>query len=154
MNEIKKKWLNKLNALFLDLKLNPKIIFIANDETNRYYFDENDSGKFIMADCIFEIKSKLVSIQMMSNPNKEYRFSPDLKYFWEYDFFDKKRTKKDTNWPTIWKFTKKHLDNYNNKYNIFILLAFHADFRGSKNGIYAIEIEYIDDFLRNFNFNK
>ncbi len=153
MKETKKKWIEKINNIFIDLKINPKIIFISSDETNRYYFDKKDSSKFIMADCIFKINSKLISIQMMVNPNKEYRFSPDLKHFWEYDYPNGSKTKRDVNWPSIWNFTKKYWDIYNNNYNLFILLAYHANFKGSKNGIYAIEIDYINDFFKNFNFN-
>ncbi|ATZ17242.1 hypothetical protein ELUMI_v1c05180 [Williamsoniiplasma luminosum] len=156
MNALKHRWKENILTIFKQKYQDTKIAFeaIQGNDGNKFFYDKLDDKKYLMGDVIFEVNKEYYTFEFFTDPSKEYRFSPNLKEFWEYEFPNGKRTKRQTNWPNIWKNSKIYIDKYNGSYNKFFLIAKHVNHNGSGNGIYAVGIDFVEEFISKFVLNQ
>ncbi|AUB32011.1 hypothetical protein [Spiroplasma floricola] len=153
MNKKKRKWINEVFNMISKKLTDAKIIFQSSEESNKFYFGE-DNNNFLIWDLIIETSKGWFIFKMLTNNKYEYRFSIKNKYFYKLDlqFFDSKENKKmNFNWVEFFKLSKQNLDKNNGMYNKFLLLADYINFEASEKGIYGVTLNSFQNLLEFLN---
>lgn len=141
MNKIKETWSNDVNKILEEHFgfENVKIVFKANEETNKFFYNTANENDYLMGDVVYLINDSVYYVfEFFTDDRYEYRFSSKNKFFYKINRETKERTQHNTNWIDIFKKNKINLDKFNGQYNNFFLKAKYINFDGAGKGIYGV----------------